>query len=236
MLKRRLLVISFAALCLSVAPAMADFVELTASQTKMTVTATNTTIIEPLYPGGSSTMDMFIKDDGGNVLQSLIAEPYNLTAMLDFTGSGNNYSATGSLKVYDNTSDVDPKISAEFETTILTFDSLPPNPFTGPSGILTMTGYLTPTPPDTSILLGDPWEFVGATTITLGNSADFDQGTMVVFEYIVQFGTLQDYLAEIDAQGSGMLIAQVHSTPIPAAVLLGVIGLGIVGLKLRKYT
>ncbi len=69
----------------------------------------------------------------------------------------------------------------------------------------------------------------------LGDPADFTHGTMVVFEYVVRFGTFQEFLAEIGAQGSGMLIAEVHSTPIPAAVLLGVIGLGVVGLKLRKF-
>jgi hypothetical protein len=58
---------------------------------------------------------------------------------------------------------------------------------------------------------------------------------MMVFEYTVQFKTFQEFLAVSSADGSGYLHAEIHSTPIPAAVLLGIIGLGVAGLKLRKY-
>ena len=236
MLKRRLLVISFTALCFSVAPAVADFVDLTADDTKMSVTTTAdegmtaTTTIESLG-SAQSLMDMYIKDDGGNVLQSLIAEPYDLTAMLDFTGSVNDYSATGSLVVNDTGV---PKIAADFSSATLTFTPVPV--FGGNwASILYMTGYLTPQEQYTSILLGDsPWEF-GTISLSDPDPSLFTHGDMVVFEYKVPYGSLQDFFAAGYMDAYGMLNAEIHSTPIPAAVLLGIIGLGVAGLKLRKY-
>jgi len=104
-----------------------------------------------------------------------------------------------------------------------------------------MTGYLTPQNSNPSILLGDsPWVYVGkdvglgSPTLTLDNPADFTHGTMVVLEFNMPYVSLQDFfLGNKDA--SGVLNATIHSTPIPAAVLLGVIGLGVVCLKLRKF-
>ena len=240
MLKRRLLlVISLAALCLSTAPAMADFVDLTASQTLMTVDVTGsgdgtTATATVMAEDPTSSMDMYIYADDGSELQSLIAEPYDLTATLDFTGSGNDYSAIGSLMVNDTSST---KIAADFVSTTSTFE---PIPIWGGNWAsrLTMTGSLTPQGTNTSILLGgSSWEFVGTTgTISLANADSFDQGTMIVFEYYVPYGSLQDFFAADGAKDAyGMLNAQIHSTPIPAAVLLGIIGLGVAGLKLRKY-
>jgi hypothetical protein len=192
-----------------------------------------TTTIEALFPG-SSTMDMYIKDDGGNVLQSLIAEPYDLTATLDFTGSGNDYSAIGSLWVNDDTGST--KIAADFVSTTLTFTPVPRFGGTWAS-TLDVTGYITPQGTNTSILLGpSPWEFVGANgTISLADPSPFTQGNMIVFEYKVPYGSLQDFFVADDKDAYGMLNAQIYATPIPAAVLLGIIGLGVAGLKLRNY-
>ena len=234
MLKRRtlLLVICFAALYFSAVPAMADFVDLTAYETVMTVTdvwdgTTATTIVEAEFP--TSTMNMYIKDNDGNILQSLVVQPYDLTATLVFTGSGNDYSAIGSLVVNDTSST---KIDAAFLSDMVTFT---PGAWIS---TLTMTGYLTPQPGNTSILLGgNPWEFANSPTekISLTNADDFDHGIMIVFEMFLHAPSLQDYLSADGAQGQGQLTAQIHSTPIPGAVLLGVLGLGVVGVKLRKY-
>ncbi len=244
MLKGRkcLLLICFMALYLSAVPAMADFVNFTAFENLMTVETTGvgdgttaTTTIVAQNP--TSSMNMYIYDDDWSELQSLIMEPYDLTVMLDFTGSGNDYSAIGSLVVNDTSTTA--KIAADFVSTTVTFD---PQPIWGGNwdSRLTMTGYLTPQGTNPSILLGgSSWEFVGTTgTISLATNADdFDQGSMVIFEYYVPFKSLQDFLAADGAMDAyGLLNAEIiHSTPIPTAVLLGVIGLGVVGLKLRKY-
>ena len=231
-----MLVICFAALCLSAAPAMADFVDLTAYETNMTVndSMAATATIEALVPGGS-LMDMYIKEDGGNVLQSLEDEPYNLFATLDFTGSGNDYTAIGSLELYDTTSVVNPKIAADFVSTSVTFTPLQYGPIW--ASVLEMFGNLTPQNPNTSILLGDPWVFVGTNgTISLAaDPSSFTHGNMMILEFYVPYGSLQDFFEADNMDALGMLNAKIHSTPIPAAVLLGVIGLGVVGLKLRKY-
>lgn len=235
MLKRRkfLLVICFAALYLSAVPAMAGFVDLTANQTLMTVTdvwngTTATTIVEAEYP--TSTMNMYIKDNDGNILQSLVVEPYDLTATLVFTGSGNDYSAIGSLVINDTSGK---KIDAAFLSDMVTFT---PGAWIS---TLTMTGSLTPQPGKTSILSeSSSWEFANSPTekIFLTNADEFDHGIMVVFEMFLHTNSLQEYLSADGAQGQGELRAQIHSTPIPAAVLLGIIGLGVVGLKLRRFT
>ncbi len=242
MLKGRkfFLLICFIALYLSAAPAMADIVDFTAYETLMTVEVTGvgdgttaTTTIVAQYP--TSSMDMYIYDDDGSELQSLIMEPYDLTATLDFTGSGNDYSVIGSFVVNDTSTSA--KIAADFLSTTVTFD---PEPIWGGNwdSRLTMTGYLTPLGTNTSILLGgSSWEFVGTTgTISLANADVFDHGNMMILEYYVPYGSLQDFLAADGAMDAyGLLRAEIRSTPIPPAVLLGIIGLGVVGLKLRKY-
>jgi hypothetical protein len=233
-----LVVICFEALCLSAAPAMADFVDLWAYDTLMTVETTGpdfdgttaTTTIVSHIPG-SSYMNMYIHDDDGITYQSLELEPYNLTAVLDFTGSGNDYSATGSLVVNDTTG---AKIAADFVSTTITFEPLFMNPF---SNTIYVSGYLTPQGTNQSILQPEDssWEFAGLTgTISLLDKANsYDTGNMVVLEYNVNYGSLQAFLAADGATALGMLNATI--VPIPTAVLLGIIGLGLVGLKVREY-
>lgn len=238
MLKRRLLVISLAALCLSTAPTMADFVEINAGYSMMSVTDTSggsgtsatATVI------GTSTMNMNIKNSDGSIQQSIIVDPSALDANLEFIGlGGNDYTASGSLEMYDDSDDT--KIAADFASTTLNYNYSFWHPILGDVYTMTLTGYLTPQNPNTSILLGgSPWKFVGTDgTLSLaGDPADFDHGLMVVFEYSIPYGSMQDFFIA-DGDASGMLFAEIHSTPIPAAVLLGVIGLGVAGLKLRKY-
>ena len=238
--KRRifLLVICFAALCLSVAPAMADFVELDAGHTMMTVTDTSvggdgTTATATVI--ATSTMNMNLRDNDLNLLQpEIVVDSSALNANLVFTGlGGNDYTAIGSLEMYD----IDgTKIAADFVSTTLNYNYAFPHPILGDVYTMTVTGELTPQGTNTSILLEpSPWEFVGANgTISLGDPADFNHGIMVVFEYNVPYGSMQDFFVA-DGDASGMLFAEIHSTPIPAAVLLGIIGLGVAGLKLRKY-
>jgi hypothetical protein len=243
MLEKRkifLLVICFAALCLSVAPAMADLVDFTAYETLMTVDVTGvgdgttaTTTIEAQYP--TSSLDMYMYDGDGSELQSLIMEPYVLTATFDFTGAGDDYSAIGSLVVNDTTSST--KIAADFVSTTVTFEPISAGWGGHWASRLTMTGNLTPQGTNTSILLGgSSWVFVGTTgTISLANADDFDHGDMMILQYYVPYGSLQDFFVANGARDAyGLLNAQIHS-PIPPAVLLGIIGLGVAGLKLRKY-
>ena len=238
MLKRRLLIISLAALYLSAVPAMADIVGLTATQTSMTVTeiwngTTARTTAVALSP--ASSLDMYIKGSDGIIQQSLTVKPFDLTATLDFTVAGGVYSATGDLVVNDTGGT---KIAADFVSTSVTFTPVGPFAF-GWASVLEVTGYLTPQS-GTSILLGGSpqWVFEDTTTgdtISLASADGFDHGDMIVYEYYVNYGSLQHFLEAGDMDAYGTLNATIHSTPIPAAVLLGIIGLGVAGLKLRKY-
>lgn len=237
MLEKRILflVICVAALCLNTAPVMADFVDLWAFDTQMTVDVTGamdgttaTTTIEARDPT-ISYMNMFIKEDDGTVQQSLFGARYDLTAVLNFTGSGDSYSAEGELIVNDSSG---ARIAADFVSKTITFEPLiPGNPY---SNTMYVSGYLSPQGSSSSILVGGSsttWDF---DTLSLaGNIASFDSGNMVVLEYNVNYGSLQEFFAVGDAQAYGILNATV--TPLPAAVILGVLGLGVAGLKLRKY-
>jgi hypothetical protein len=217
---------------------MADFVDLWAFDTQMTVAPTGvqngttaTATVQARAPG-TSYMNMFVKEDDGTVLDSLLVEPYSLSAVLNFVGSGNSYSVTGSLVVNDADG---AKIAANFQSANVRFESLiAGNPY---SNTIYVSGYLSPAA-GPSILVGnsDPykWEFKGATdAISLAdNIASYDTGNMVVYEFNVNYGSLQQFLAANGAEALGMLNATV--VPVPAAVLLGFLGLGAAGLKLRK--
>ena len=236
--KRRifLLVICFAALCLSAAPAMADFVELLAGSTQMTVTDTSggggTSATATVIAADTIKMSLKDSDDLTLLQPEITVDSSALNATLYFEGTGgNDYTATGSLEM----SDIDTKIAADFVSTTLTFDSSW-NQWAGTyMGTLNMTGYLTTQENETSILLGDsPWEF-GTISLSDPDPSLFTHGNMIDFHYNMQYETLQEFLAKVSADGSGLLNAQIYSTPIPAAVLLGIIGLGVAGLKLRKH-
>jgi len=103
-----------------------------------------------------------------------------------------------------------------------------------------------------SILMGsDPWVFTGdmhdggpgnadgnLLTITVNEPGNHDTGGLVALHYPVygSFSSLQDLFASL-GQGSVLDNGSVHAqvVPIPAAVLLGMLGLGVTGMKLRKY-
>lgn len=237
MLRTRLiLAVSLTALCLGATSAMADFVDFYANDTVMTITSAGATgAVATITPEDTtSTLEVNVKADDNSLLDSMSMGGYDLTAVLTFVGMGNDYSATGTLAVNDAEGT---KILADFQSTDVSFAPLiPDHPY---SNYITVHGTLSPQSPNKSILLGGgsyTWDFVDTPTETAslaGNIASFDAGNMVVFKYNIPFGSLQDFLSAQNAEGDGMLVGTV--TPVPVAVLLGVIGMGVAGLKLRKF-
>ena len=121
-----------------------------------------------------------------------------------------------------------------------------------------MTGTLTPFESNEAILLGtsgSDWEFVGNAdggensdgkddTITIGNWGSYNGGTMVTTHFLLGAYQDTDSFLQRDHLGNtgptaGMALdggwASGTIVPVPAAVVLGFIGLGMVGWRMRKY-
>ena len=117
-------------------------------------------------------------------------------------------------------------------------------------------GILSPWETNTSILLGaDPWKFQGTVnapppagngsdgeeaTITVGNSGSYSGGTMITTHFLLgSYVDTDTFLTtdHTDAGGDSLNGGWASGTvvPVPAAVVLGFIGLGLVGWRMRKY-
>ncbi len=238
-MKIKLLVLAIA-LCLSAAPAMADMVTYDMGIATLDFTqATNNLLVQET----SLSMLYLEFDDLGGVALDNVAiiggDNFNLTLDLTMNQLGiNNWSASGSLKFTD-TDATSNAVEAAVQSYSVKAD--------GTS--LQIVGSLSPQNPPPSILVnrGDPWVFVGntdgggadadltANQITVFNPESYDGGTVWTIKFgmtdslDVFFGTTgQDrHLTGGEVKGSVV--------PVPAAVLLGILGLGVVGLKLRKY-
>lgn len=234
-MRRLALITVMCAFAFVATPVMADFVDFFVYDTGMTITPTGdmdgTTATGEI--NNAMFMNVNIKDDDGFVQETLAlsSADFDIAAVLNFTGSGNDYSATGSLAI----SDADGlKVAADFMSSEVTFNM-------APSNYLEITGYLSPQGTNASILLGgssgSTWDFVGPTeTISLvGNIASFNFGDMLVIRYNVPYNSLQSFFQNSTVL-MGTLNATVMPMPIPAAVVLGILGMGVVGLKLRKFT
>jgi len=216
---------------------MADlWVDIIAPQTELTIDTVNPpgdgTLATATVVGMPGTsLYVYVTDTDGIIPdQSLIHSPYDLTTVLNFDGAGNNYSVTGSVEINDQTGGT--KVAALFQATYVEFI-----PLLGPRSDLHIEGFLTPLLGNQSILSeSGSWEFVGNTeTVTLAaNAASYDTGIMTVFDMeLGNYGSLQEFLADDGATGMGDVAVSV--VPVPGAVLLGMLGLGAVGIKLRKF-
>jgi hypothetical protein len=64
---------------------------------------------------------------------------------------------------------------------------------------------------------------------------DFAAGTWTPGEYVLAFEDLYGTTSDWDYTDFVVMVESVIPVPVPAAVLLGILGLGVVGLKLRKH-
>ena len=166
----------------------------------------------------------------------LVGTDYSLALSLDLVDllGPDNWSGTGKLTFTDTGSaDV---VEAAVTTTSITM----------PSGILMIQANLSDWGANDSILIGsDPWVFNGQSEIagegtegnvnqiTMYNPGNYDWGDVLTLKFSAPASSLDGLFSEDRVLGAGEVKGQV--VPVPAAVLLGFLGLGAAGLKLRKF-
>ena len=252
-----LLTICFVALCLNAAPAMANLLQvyIDIDGTKMVVDGTSDTAVvslneNQLFPPSITAylQDAYTSEalDVTWITADTTSSPLAdlLSIELSFTESAPDiWSATGTLTLGDNSTGNPDKIVADFVSTSIVIEG----------NHLDVSGILTAQIGLGSILVPptDPWTYQGQSgagagglyddladnTITVPtNVASHNVGMLVVMHHTLPID--ERTFAELFAPGQRTLDqgdVDITITPVPAAVLLGIIGLGVVGLKLRKY-
>ena len=254
-MKIKLLILSFAVLCLSAAPAMAD---LSSLQTELN------NITAP-YPGTSSvnvTTDM-LPDSGTGLYDSYwkttATGGSSATIIIELAG----YAGSNIFGVYDRTNSGNTvpifvgSDSAGASKTLRLYD---PDWSTNPGGPYDVLidgadttvdfasgwfGYYLTSPngtfySDTTLNIADNQDHMYAyrgkgDTVTVPGSSE---GTWTDTEYVLAWEDLlksNQGPGEPDYNDMVLMVESVEPVPVPAAVLLGILGLGVAGLKLRKY-
>ena len=113
-------------------------------------------------------------------------------------------------------------------------------------------GLLTPNVGESILVGGDPWTYEGdinkgvigdgldgtTATITRNDSGPYGSGTMVTTHFLLGAYVDTDTFLTTNHTGTGALDGGWASgtiIPVPAAVVLGFIGLGMVGVRMRKH-
>jgi hypothetical protein len=120
----------------------------------------------------------------------------------------------------------------------------------GAAGYLEIRGYLGTSSGQDSILLstrGDPWKFMGEASstpnspdadgvdgqITRAQRAAQDNGTLICMKFAIGQDSLDTLFGVDRSLGGGEVKGSI--VPAPAAVVLGLMGLGLVGVWMRRY-
>jgi len=254
MLTKRFRVVFLAVLYLSVVPAMAvPTVVIDSSQTKMTVvdwTSANdlTGVVSAL--NDQSDLTAKIQDDVTHAtLDGVKLASYDMDLSFHFLGAGNAYTANGVFRLQDALGG-GWDVQADFTSTGVTLVPI------GSYQRLEIQGTLATMSGNPSILMGsDPWVFTGdmhdggpgnadgnLLTITVNGPGNYDTGGLVALHYPVygNFSSLQDLFASL-GEGSVLDNGSVHAkispvlVPVPGAVMLGMLGVGIIGLIRRRF-
>jgi hypothetical protein len=259
--------ICLAVLCLNVVPARANpSVVGSFSETQMAILQKNgdaTVVVgEITAEGPDSVLQVKIQDTvTGDDLDAVTLTPYSLEALLTFTGSGNDYSAVGTLRVWDRLGDTSttPEIYGQFVSTQIVYSHVLPA-----VGCLSVAGSLSEVSGQGSILLpsSDPWVFSGdgpddditadadgvpGTVRLLTGVSSYDAGGMIALHFPIfgDLGTLQDVFGYFDAINNGDVQARIESVcapdgglpvPVPGGAALVLVGVAIVRLGRRRST
>lgn len=186
--------------------------------------------------------DLAVEIDRATILDN---DDFDVTVTGDVIYMGpNSYALVGSFSTTDDTGTV--KVLADFTSTTVSM--------TGPpafSNVLTIAGSLTTFGGGAGTIFADAtatdWSFAGHTddtadgkdvgdddTISIEdlNIASYDTGALIDFSLGVVFTSLDDLFASSSTVAGGDM--KVTIVPVPAAVVLGLIGFGCVaGLRRR---
>jgi hypothetical protein len=153
-----------------------------------------------------------------------------------------NWSAAGTL-TFTDTDTSSNAVKADFTSSSIAIVN-------GATGYLEIKGYLLTSSGKDAILInrGDPWKFMGQASstpdtpdadsvdgqITRGDRAAQDNGTLLVLKFAIGQTSLDTLFGgenrTIDAgEVKGSIV------PAPAAIGLGLIGLGLIGWYMRRY-
>jgi hypothetical protein len=240
MKRKKILLFLCFALYFGVTPAMADLVlQYDMNKALLDFTqATNKLIVKEDTP---SILDVAVVDDVtfSTLDTARLNGGANFNLLLDLTmvdePGDNNWSASGSLK-FSDTDTSDYAVEATVQSYLVQISS----------GVLEIKANLGDLGTNTSILVnrGDPWVFAGsAEGMAAGSDGTQDQVTMYNPEaydggqaWTIKFGvsgTLDNFFSGDRDLSDGEVKGQV--VPVPAAVMLGILGLAVAGWKLRKY-
>jgi len=240
----RFLVLSIALLCFVAGAAIADvYVDVDVSYTQLSITPTSSGATATMTGTEDSAIHVFLMDDNGTATLSddtivdraiIDGTPFGVNINLTLTRlAAENWSASGSASVTDTT--LVNRIEGGFTSTAIAF---------GPTSTdLYIHGVLRPVAPDTSLLTASPWVFVGTSgsagqdgvphQVTVNYAEIYDSGIVTVLHYNVGTNSLDTLFSTPDTYGQGDISMTI--TPAPAALLLGFLGLGAAGLKLRRF-
>jgi hypothetical protein len=229
------------------APALADphpFIYFDLSNATLTYTAGDKML--QVTQSGYSAVQVELQDTSGGFLQYAIVDndkkpnnpvwinEFNFLLAMKLTKNGpENWSATGTLAFTDTDMGTN-AVEATFTSTSV-------RTYTGYAGELEITGFLgLPTGRD-SILVNRPeegptWTFAGEydTQVSIPGGLDYYSGGQV---FVIKFGIPDTNLDNLLNTDRVLLGGKVEGTmvPAPAAVLLGLFGLGAVGWYMRRY-
>ena len=242
-MKTRLLVVSVVVLCLSATPAMAElslYFDIHSTELSLSV-GTGATYDGDGGASDSSAVMAYLNDSTAwptiideTKIDSLAPSQFDFD--LTFSGAGENWTALGSLTLQDINGD---RVGADIFANDISIT---------PAGVgyeLQIKGTLSTLSGEPSILLtSGAWTYEGSagegSIGLLSGAENWDSGAVVVAHYLLPTGVtslslLFDY---IDTNGTTLLEAgnvELTIVPVPAAVILGILGLGVAGIKLRKY-
>ncbi|MCD6304140.1 MAG: hypothetical protein J7M21_04175 [Planctomycetes bacterium] len=190
-----------------------------------------------------SRLYMDLVRDGTIIDEAIIDGGTNMDFALDLTvlqASPGVWKATGTLKFTDVNKSAN-LIEASVRSTNI---SLVP----GAGNMFTLSADLGPISPAQTILVngGTPWQFQGGTAssfdpgqdgtnkqISIDDPHNWGNGNVFVIKFQVGTSTLEDFFGDDQDQAPGEVKGTI--VPAPAAVALGLIGLSIVGWRMRRY-
>lgn len=252
-MKIKVLITAFAILCLSVLPARAAMLSIDIDDTNLSYDLTGNVLGEKV--GIVSLTELSDLDAKIGIPSIDDTSVYNATgtptfdAQLDlyFSGSAENWSATGDLWVEDALTAGNRIIEADFVSTSIFMLTPPP----GQEYELVIQGYLLTQTGNEAILVGassgSDWVYSGEVDsfggsggsdtvdnqISISDWEYYDNGDLLVLHFNVPTTSLATFFS---ADGTG-LDGEMKLTvvPAPVAVVLGFLGIGLAGLKLRKF-